>query len=75
MIARILDRGLSLRQLAHLAVVAAAVLGVPYLAVGLLWSATHGDHLAEAHGADKAFSVVGEVVAWPVLVAADLDLR
>ncbi|MFF2083380.1 hypothetical protein ACFVVM_06370 [Nocardia sp. NPDC058176] len=71
----LLDRTLSLRQLLHLAVTTTALLGVPYLVVGILWLLGHREHLADQHGIDKVFSMIGEVVAWPLLLFADISLR
>lgn len=51
------------------------VLAVPYVIVGLFWADAHSDHLAYMHGPDKLFSWAGEVVAWPVLIFADLELK
>ncbi|HEU0190062.1 MAG TPA: hypothetical protein VFR17_02155 [Mycobacterium sp.] len=70
----LLDRRLSIRQLVNLAMVGAVLLGV-YLVVGLVWASTHYEHLAEVHGLDKLFSLLGEIVAWPVLIIADVTLR
>ncbi len=70
----LLDRRVSIRQLVQLGIVAAAVAGM-YLLIGLFWANSHSDHLDELHGLDKLFSAVGEVVAWPVLIIADIDLR
>ena len=66
-----MDRRISIRQLMYLAIAGA----VPYLAVGLIWLITHQSHLGELHGLDRLFSTVGEVIAWPALLIADLDLR
>jgi hypothetical protein len=71
---RLLDRQLSIRQLLYLAVIGGVVLGA-YLVIGLVWASTHYQHLAEVHGLDKLFSVLGEIVAWPVLIIADIHLR
>ncbi len=73
-VARLLDRQVSLRQLFYLAVMGSALLGV-YLAIGLFWAGSHYRHLAEVRGLDKVFSVLGEIVAWPVLIIADIQLR
>lgn len=73
-VARLLDRQVSIRQLFYLAVMGSVVLGA-YLAIGLFWAGSHYQHLAEVRGADKVFSVLGEIVAWPVLIVADIHLR
>ncbi|MFC4127863.1 hypothetical protein [Nocardia rhizosphaerae] len=66
-----MDRRLSIRQMMFLAIAA----GIPYFAIGLVWLITHQDHLTDLHGVDRVFSTVGQVIAWPALVVADLDLR
>lgn len=71
MLKDLLDHRLSVRQLGHLAI----AFGVPYLIIGVIWAATHHDHLSALHSLDKLFSALGEVVAWPVLVIADVTLR
>lgn len=71
---RFLDRRLSIRQLAQLAILAGVGLGA-YLVVGLFWAYNHSAHLADAQGLDKLFSALGEIVAWPVLIIADVNLR
>ena len=70
----LLDRRISIRQLVYLGIIAGAGLGV-YLLIGLFWANSHYDHLGELHGLDKLFSILGEIVAWPVLIIADIDLR
>jgi len=71
---QLLDRRLSIRQLFYLAVLGWVLLGV-YLVIGVFWAGSHYQHLGEVRGADKAFSVLGEIVAWPVLIIADIQLR
>lgn len=46
----------------------AIILAVPYLAVGLLWSSTHNDHLAGMDRVDAVVSFLGSIVSWPVLL-------
>ncbi|WP_435405251.1 hypothetical protein [Mycolicibacterium farcinogenes] len=70
MIKNLLDYRLSIRQLVYLAIVA----GAPYLMVGMIWALTHSDHIAGLTGLDKLFSLLGEIVAWPVLVIANVTL-
>ncbi|BBY54789.1 hypothetical protein H7J07_16780 [Mycobacterium koreense] len=74
MLTQFLDRQLSIRQLVYLGVVAAVAVGLPYLAIGLIWAVTHSAHLQSLDGLDKVFSALGEVVAWPVLLIADVTL-
>ncbi|ORW89605.1 hypothetical protein [Mycolicibacter terrae] len=71
---QLLERRLSIRQLLYLAAVGSVLLGA-YLVIGLFWAGSHYHHLAEVRGADKVFSVLGEIVAWPVLIVADIQLR
>jgi hypothetical protein len=52
--------------------VAALVLGTPYLIVGAIWSTTHAEHLQGMDGADLVVSYLGSVVSWPVLLFADV---
>ena len=53
-------------------IVAALVLGTPYLIVGAFWSSTHTDHLHHMTGADLVVSYLGSIVSWPVLLFADV---
>jgi hypothetical protein len=53
-------------------IVAALVLGTPYLIVGVIWSSTHTDHLAQMDGIDLIVSFLGAIVSWPVLLVADV---
>ncbi|QNI05461.1 hypothetical protein GAN17_03520 [Mycobacterium kubicae] len=48
--------------------------GAPYLVVGLIWSATHTDHLRGMQGADLVVSFLGSIVSWPVLVVSNVCL-
>ena len=75
MLRELFDRKLSIRQLVYLGVMGIVVLVVPYLIVGVLWATAHTEHLDTLTGADKVFSGFGEVVAWPVLLIADIQLR
>lgn len=61
---------MSIRQLVYLAL----VVGVPYFVIGVVWALTHSDHIAGLTGLDKLFSLLGEIVAWPVLIIADVSL-
>lgn len=73
-LARLLDRRLSIRQLFYLGVMGSVLLGA-YLVIGLYWAGSHHQHLHGLRGLDKVFSVLGEIVAWPVLIVADVQLR
>ena len=53
-------------------IVAALVIGTPYLVVGVFWSATHTDHLAQMAGLDLVVSYLGSIASWPVLLFADV---
>ncbi len=48
------------------------LLGIPYLAVGLVWSSTHTEHLRQMHGADLVVSFLGSIVSWPVLLLTNV---
>nr|WP_163702465.1 hypothetical protein [Mycolicibacterium sarraceniae] len=48
------------------------LLGVPYLAVGLVWSSTHTEHPHQLHGADLVVSFLGSIASWPVLLFANV---
>ena len=53
-------------------IVAALVLGTPYLIVGVIWSSTHTEHLHHMTGVDLAVSYLGSIVSWPVLLFSDV---
>lgn len=71
MIKEVLQYRVSIQQLVYLAVLFA----VPYGIVGFLWAANHSAHLDDASGLDRLLSLAGEVLAWPVLIVADITLR
>ncbi|MEU6560670.1 hypothetical protein [Nocardia nova] len=75
MIKEALDFRLSFRQMLYLAIMAGVVIGIPYLGIGFYWLWLHHDHIAELHGADKLFSAIGEVIAWPPLLISNISLR
>ncbi|NYI44732.1 hypothetical protein BJ993_001812 [Nocardioides aromaticivorans] len=50
-------------------------LALPYLVVGVFWADAHRQHLSKLHGLDATASYVGEVIAWPVLIFADVNLE
>ena len=54
-------------------IVVALILGTPYLIVGVIWS-THTEHLQRMAGADLVVSYLGSIVAWPVLLFADVRM-
>ncbi|MFE3543749.1 hypothetical protein ACFXK0_12305 [Nocardia sp. NPDC059177] len=71
MIKELFGYRISLRQLMFLGI----AFGVPYFLIGLLWLGSHYEHLGDLDGLDKVFSAIGEIIAWPALVIADVDLR
>ncbi|MEV0464782.1 hypothetical protein AB0I30_27865 [Nocardia tengchongensis] len=71
MLTKLLDQRLSIRQITYLAI----AFGIPYFIIGGFWLSLHHDHLRDRQGLDKAFSAVGQVIAWPPLVISDIDLR
>ena len=50
----------------------AVLAGIPYLIVGVIWSATHTAHLAQLSGIDMVLYFLGFIVYWPVLLFADV---
>lgn len=54
-------------SVARLVIIGAVVL-VPYLVIGLCWSATRSELTSSLHGFDLVLSFLGSVVAWPVLM-------
>ncbi|WP_299557558.1 hypothetical protein [uncultured Mycolicibacterium sp.] len=68
LVRRVLAYRLSIAELIGLAI----LLATPYLVIGVVWSATHTDHLAELSGADLVVSFLGSIVSWPVLLFADV---
>lgn len=50
----------------------AILAGVPYLIIGVIWSATHTDQLGGLTGVDRAVSFLGSIVSWPVLLFSDV---
>lgn len=53
-------------------IVAAVVIGTPYLIVGVFWSSTHTGQLQHMTGADLVVSYLGSIVSWPVLLFTDV---
>jgi len=64
----VLDYQFSVARLIALAL----IVGVPYLIVGVIWSATHTDHLEEMQGIDRVVSFLGAIVSWPVLLFSNV---
>ena len=50
----------------------AILAAIPYLVVGVIWSATHTSHLGGPTGIDRTVSVLGSIVSWPVLLFSDV---
>jgi hypothetical protein len=50
----------------------ALLAAIPYLAVGVIWSLTHAEALDGTTGMDRAMSLLGSIVSWPVLVFSDV---
>jgi apolipoprotein N-acyltransferase len=50
----------------------AILAGIPYLVIGVIWSATHTDQLGALTGVDRAVSFLGSIVSWPVLLFSDV---
>lgn len=51
---------------------AALILAIPYLVVGVLWTALHYEHLTRLDGVRRPLSLVAFVVFWPLLVLTDM---
>lgn len=50
----------------------ALIVGTPYLVIGVVWSATHTEHLREMDGIDLVVSFLGSIVSWPVLLVSNV---
>ncbi len=50
----------------------ALIVGVPYLAVGVIWALTHTAHLAGSSGVDTVVSALAAIVSWPVLLVSNV---
>ncbi len=50
----------------------AILAAIPYLVIGLIWSATHTGHLGGLTGLDRVVSFLGSIVSWPVLLFSDV---
>jgi hypothetical protein len=71
MIKALLDHRVSIRQMVYLAVFGS----VPYGLIGAVWAMNHMSHVESLTGLDQLFSFLGELIAWPVLIIADVTLR
>ncbi|HEX2214175.1 MAG TPA: hypothetical protein VHH12_12165 [Mycobacterium sp.] len=45
----------------------AVMIAVPYLVVGMAWTAVHAEQL-DTRGVAQVFSIIGSVAFWPALV-------
>ncbi|MBX7447776.1 hypothetical protein GR927_07215 [Mycolicibacterium sp. 3033] len=50
----------------------AMLVNIPHILLGLLWTATHPDHLAGVHGVEKVAALIGGIAFWPVLWVAEV---
>ena len=50
----------------------AVIAVIPYLVIGVLWSATHIDRLSGLTSIDGVATVLGSIVGWPVLLFSDV---
>ena len=47
----------------------AVILAVPYLLIGMVWTAVAGDHLGW-QGNARIMSILASIVSWPVLLVS-----
>jgi hypothetical protein len=47
----------------------AVILAVPYVVVGMVWTATHTDQL-NPHGVDRIASILVSIASWPALLVS-----
>jgi len=47
----------------------AVILAVPYLVVGMVWTAVSGDHIG-GQGHVRILSILASIVTWPVLLVS-----
>jgi hypothetical protein len=47
----------------------AVILAVPYLVVGMVWTAVAGDHIG-GQGPARILSILGSILTWPVLLVS-----
>ena len=50
----------------------AILAAIPYLVIGVIWSATHTGHLDGLSGIDRTVSLLGSIVSWPVMLFSDV---
>ncbi|GAB3135656.1 hypothetical protein GCM10027289_29730 [Tsukamurella serpentis] len=51
------------------------LIGIPYLLIGVVWSATHTDHLGALDPTERFVSFLGAIVCWPVLIFTNVTMR
>ena len=64
----VLDHKLTIAEL----IGTVAMLAVPYLIIGGVWSATHTEHLLQLQGGDRVVSFLGSIASWPILWFSDV---
>jgi hypothetical protein len=52
----------------------AVLAAIPYLMIGMIWAVTHTDQLGGPGRIDRAVTLAGSVVSWPVLLFSDVCL-
>jgi hypothetical protein len=45
---------------------------IPYLVIGVIWSATHTDNYGGMTAVDRTVSLLGSIVGWPILLFSDV---
>jgi hypothetical protein len=50
----------------------AVLAAIPYLVIGVIWTATHTAQLGGLTGVDRTVSFLGSIVSWPVLLFSDV---
>lgn len=67
---RVLDHQMKLAEV----IGALILIGIPYGIIGVVWTLTHTDHLADIHGTDRVISFLGSIVCWPVLTFSNVTM-
>lgn len=50
----------------------AVLAAIPYLVIGVIWSATHSGNVGGLTAVDRTVSFLGSIVSWPVLLFSDV---
>jgi hypothetical protein len=50
----------------------AVLAAIPYLMIGVIWSATHSGHVGGLTAIERTLSFLGSTVSWPVLLFSDV---